>query len=613
MLHHSKDKVKPPRNLRSARRSLVKNKISTPLSFPTTFHSSITAPKKIIKALYDYQAQGPHELSFKQGDFFHVTARENDDQWFEACNPATNLKGIVPVSYFQVLDKSERNLTVAQPQQPQKADSGFIDHESPLANEAVNIQPGAKKMQPLYGVVLYDFQAERSDELDAKAGEPIIVIAQSNQEWFVAKPIGRLGGPGLIPVSFVEVRDAVTGKPITNVADMMHNTSTPIPRVEEWKKMTQGYEASSISLGSIEKQQMLRSGFSESPSSSISSATSDRLVRSQQNGYDNHHHHAGHNNNNNATTTDADAILDSYGMQHLAQASTLDPATDRLSSSYANGPSPRESRSTRTDRPMVEAANIDSYILEGDQYWFIVYARLTNGRHRVLYRLYEDFYDFQISLLSEYPLEAGKADRERILPYMPGPLTDVDEEITAERQRDLDKYCRELLSLPRYLAESPIVQSQLFGIHEGDIETDCDPRTGTNQPVEGEETTTTTPVPVAMASTSPAMTPTTTHSGMGVSATSASAGAGAGTSATKSTVKLKIVHKDDIFAIKVPTDITLDQLCAKVHDRLGFDVSLRYKDEATGDSLPLEDELDMEEAFASAIKLGKLTVYAQRI
>src|ERR1700709_2550102 len=113
-------------------------------------------------------------------------------------------------------------------------------------------------MQPLYGIVLYDFQAERADELQAKAGEPIIVIAQSNLEWFVAKPIGRLGGPGLIPVSFVEIRDAVTGRTITNVADLMQNPSTPIPKVEEWKKMTQGYEASSILLGSIEKQKQVQ-------------------------------------------------------------------------------------------------------------------------------------------------------------------------------------------------------------------------------------------------------------------------------------------------------------------------------------------------------------------
>lgn len=43
---------------------------------------------------------------------------------------------------------------------------------------------------------------------------------------------------------------------------------------------------------------------------------------------------------------------------------------------------------------------------------------------------FSDFHDFQINLLQEYPLEAGKADRERILPYMPGPLSSVDEEIT---------------------------------------------------------------------------------------------------------------------------------------------------------------------------------------
>ena len=49
----------------------------------------------------------------------------------------------------------------------------------------------------VYGVVVYDFKAERPDELDAKEGEAIIVIAQSNPEWFVAKPITRLGGPGL--------------------------------------------------------------------------------------------------------------------------------------------------------------------------------------------------------------------------------------------------------------------------------------------------------------------------------------------------------------------------------------------------------------------------------
>lgn len=185
-------------------------------------------------------------------------------------------------------------------------------------------------MQPLYGIVLYDFQAERSDELDAKAGEPIIVIAQSNLEWFVAKPIGRLGGPGLIPVSFVEIRDAVTGRTINNVGDLMHTSTAPIPQVEEWKKMTQGYEATSIPLSD--------DVLSPSTSSSASSGHSD------------HHHHKQQQQQHYTT--------DGYA-----------PVTN--------------------SKPRVITACMDSYILEGDQFWFIVYVGLSDGRHRVLYRLYE--------------------------------------------------------------------------------------------------------------------------------------------------------------------------------------------------------------------------------
>ncbi|KAI9317691.1 hypothetical protein BX666DRAFT_1939964 [Dichotomocladium elegans] len=524
---HSKEKVRPPRNLRSVRRSLVKNQISTPISAPTPLQASMGAPKKIIKALYDYQAQRPHELSFERGDFFHVIGRENDEHWFEACNPATNSRGIVPVSYFQILDKSERNLHVAPPlpqlpqqqQQPppspQKMDSGFIESGSAGTSPTHHPSP-LKKLQPLYGIVLYDFQAERSDELDAKAGEPIIVIAQSNVEWYVAKPIGRLGGPGLIPVAFVEVRDAVTGKPILQ-------PPASIPAVEEWKKVTQGYEASSISAGS---------SISSAGSAGGPTALDDET----------------HENN----------ALHHHGLQSPSQA-------------------------------LVKDASIESYVLEGDQYWFIVFARLNNGRFRVLYRLYEDFYDFQLNLLSEFPAEAGKDDHERILPYMPGPLTDVDEKITAERQQDLDKYCKELLNLPRYLAESTLVQNQLFGLHEGDIETEEDP----HQPSPSKQPS--APIAPSASTPSPAIVSaamTTTAGGM---------------------VKLKIAHKDDIFAVKVPANSTFEQLHEKVRDRLGFPVTLRYKGESAGESLPLDNEMDMEDAFASAVKLGKLTVYAERL
>ena len=102
----------------------------------------------------------------------------------------------------------------------------------------------------VYGIVMYDFQAERADELEAKAGEAIIVIAQSNPEWFVAKPIGRLGGPGLIPVSFIEIRDMGSNKAVVDPQDAVKKAG--IPKVEEWKKMAADYKNSSITLGKFE-------------------------------------------------------------------------------------------------------------------------------------------------------------------------------------------------------------------------------------------------------------------------------------------------------------------------------------------------------------------------
>ena len=80
---------------------------------------------------------------------------------------------------------------------------------------------GPSKIQVYYAVVMHDFVAERTDELDAKAGDPISVVAQSNREWFVAKPIGRLGKPGLIPVSFVQVRDPTNNQPIEDVGKLI--------------------------------------------------------------------------------------------------------------------------------------------------------------------------------------------------------------------------------------------------------------------------------------------------------------------------------------------------------------------------------------------------------
>ena len=99
--------------------------------------------------------------------------------------------------------------------------------------------PTLSPRQPVfYAVVQHDFAAERADELDAKAGDHISVVAQSNFEWFVAKPINRLGRPGLIPVSFVSLHDPVSGRAMTDFEVMELMQRGEVPGVEEWKKLS---------------------------------------------------------------------------------------------------------------------------------------------------------------------------------------------------------------------------------------------------------------------------------------------------------------------------------------------------------------------------------------
>lgn len=189
-------------------------------------------PEKAIKALYNYHPQTAKELSFMEGEFFYVISEEKD--WYQASNPSTGKQGMVPKSYFEVIDRTR----------PHSANGSVASRRS---------SHDQSKMGTLYAIVLYDFQAEKSDELTAYAGENLFICAHHNHEWFIAKPIGRLGGPGLVPVGFVSIVDIASGYATGNdVRDDINSVN--LPTVQEWKGNIAKYKASNISLGSVEHQ-----------------------------------------------------------------------------------------------------------------------------------------------------------------------------------------------------------------------------------------------------------------------------------------------------------------------------------------------------------------------
>ncbi|KAI1853140.1 hypothetical protein JX265_011421 [Neoarthrinium moseri] len=585
--------------MKALRRSIKGEKDKGPqISIAPKSAVAIVPPKKVIRALYDYEAQSSQELSFSRGDFFHVIGRENDTDWYEACNPALpDARGLVPVAFFQALGRTERDSAQSDSGSGNgRPSSKNPDHDSGYAETNASSMPptpavsqrssksGAKNGAMVYGIVMYDFQAERADELEAKAGEAIIVIAQSNPEWFVAKPIGRLGGPGLIPVSFVEIRDMSTDSAVQNPQDAVKRAG--VPRVEEWKKMAAEYKNSSITLGKFDTggppgQQGMEQGMERMSLQQTTSRTSQQ--QSPQAGLQ--------SPQQQQRNTQQNMQQNAYGAK---------PAATQLLAPIS--------------------ARIPRYCFAEEKYWFVIEAQLEDGRHWELSRYYEDFYDFQIALLTEFPAEAGNTNtQKRTLPYMPGPVNYVTDAITEGRLHNLDAYVKNLLGQPEYIAGCNLVR-QFFAPREGDYEIDANGdeyrlsagsgQSSADSPRHSASGQTSqsnlngngygglSAAPRQMQNGQPQMTRQTSSLSQ-PSQTSLSPGM------PVAAFKVKLFFNGDTFVIRVPSDTNFQQLYDKIRERVKVngELQLFYRDESSGDKLNLMSNNDLNYALDHNEKL----------
>lgn len=587
----------------------------------------------MIRALFDYAAASDQELSFSKGDFFHVIGREDDPEWYEACNPASNARGLVPATYFQTLGKSGRgsqDSAASGASDILRTDSGYSDRGATAGSQERVTSSGTdrpramstsgKSGSPLYGVVQYDFAAERADELEAKAGEAIIVVAQSDKDWFVAKPIGRLGGPGLIPVDFIEIRDMVTGQIVEDTQAAIARAG--VPKVEEWKRMAAEYKNSSISLGRFDF---------DAPTAQAQGQMQNMSISDSQ-------------NRHVCWLPFISSCFVCYVADHSYQ--TLQ--------GHSNGGPPDQYRHSGSSSqgqylaPVV--ASVESYSFENGRYWYALNATMEDGRSWILCRFYEDFYDFQISLLDEFKEEAGHTGQPRSLPYMPGPVTYVTDTISAARRTSLDEYIKKLLGMPTNISRSKLIK-QLFAPRPGDVETtgyrqsqvslhdnrrstasqqssdssrepsrqssqhNLDgtnggngypglsappPRSSGQQPRMGGSNGISQAQQVHIRSASDLQPPRMLRQDSSMS----SATQGSNSSQPGQFMKVKITYSDDLIAIRLPKDVSYVQLQEKLQERLRADISsVRYKDEPSGTYVELLSDNDLAIALSRNPKL----------
>jgi bud emergence protein 1 len=355
--------------------------------------------------------------------------------------------------------------------------------------------------------MMYDFVAERDDELSALKDEPVLIQAISTEDWcgapclwpcdarpslltarllalparFVAKKIVTVSKPGLIPVSFVEILDPATGLPHADVPRLLRESA--LPDVKEWREKTESYASSTIPLGRLDdgapSQGVTNSPYAAHPSAQQPPQQQQR--QSQQSRGSSEQYHGQHQRQPSAQPYAPAPVQHQHQQQHQRGPS----------SSHHHGQQPSLSRSIQSDleEGMLPPGTFSSACVvsfhqekvEGrEEYFFRIHAVFLpdnpaeKASRLILFRTYDHFYRFQIDLLDTFPAEAGRINPanpsapppRRILPYMPGPLDEVDDAITHDRRSELDAYIRFLIALHRiradYVLSSPLVRSFFY-------------------------------------------------------------------------------------------------------------------------------------------------------
>uniref|UniRef100_A0A3B3B6Y7 Sorbin and SH3 domain containing 2a n=1 Tax=Oryzias melastigma TaxID=30732 RepID=A0A3B3B6Y7_ORYME len=156
--------------------------------------------KQPARAIYDFKAQTPKELSFKKGDAVNII-RQIDNNWYEGEHRGR--VGILPISYVEKVASSEKQQPIRPP-------------------------PPAHVREIGEAVARYNFNADTNVELSLRKGERVIVIRQVDQNWYEGK-IPDTTKQGIFPVSYVDLVKRSPSKSSAHHVDphSYHGSRTP--------------------------------------------------------------------------------------------------------------------------------------------------------------------------------------------------------------------------------------------------------------------------------------------------------------------------------------------------------------------------------------------------
>ncbi|KAJ2549341.1 bud emergence protein 1, partial [Coemansia sp. RSA 1933] len=343
---------------------------------------------------------------------------------------------------------------------------------SSLSGSASASTPMLVMVEPR-GTALYGFDAANGNELTVCEGDDLLIVAQSTEDWLIAKHANgskNNGVAGLVPASYIQLRDHISGAVVSDLQAYLTQNSMRLRTAVEWDKHERDKWTSSSTNSSVSTISDVARVAANGGNSNPAARSSVRAGSPASSTYDDDRSSTPRSSIGSIPGGQGIAIQKSR-TRALTTSSSTSSIAERSSFRHLHKgrqPSGSSLQHMTSENLLpfaahdVEAVNVPSFICKDGAYLFQVSLKLYSGEERNLYRSYEDFICCRNQLHDSFPKETSPLKLARFSMQSSSMLY-LNDTIAERRRTEIDEYLHGLLNdMPNDVIESQVVQ-QLLG------------------------------------------------------------------------------------------------------------------------------------------------------
>ncbi|KAJ2295730.1 bud emergence protein 1 [Coemansia sp. RSA 2706] len=292
----------------------------------------------------------------------------------------------------------------------------------------------------LHGTALYGFDAANANELSVVEGDELLVVAQSTDDWLIARRVHGGAKTGLVPAAYVELRDPNTGAVIGDLHTYLARNHVRLCSALEWERhqrercASRSTHSSASAHSAYDDDAARLSTGSTLPTPGIASGAQSSRSRAMT----------------ASSSTSSIAERSSFRQPHASRQASGGSLQHLISENFP-----------RFRAGEVAAVSVPSFICKDGAYLFQISLRFETGDQRNIYRGYDDIIYCRNQLNECFPGETSALKLARISMHSSS-MVYLNDAIAERRRSEIDEYVNGLLATSTEIIESAIVQ-KLFG------------------------------------------------------------------------------------------------------------------------------------------------------